>query len=92
VGGADATAPDADTVIDRLQRRLVGDMVKTHPRRVEGSDKIEAWLADEIRDAIALIQRQALANRKLTEDAAKLLEQLAAARRKLKELGGAESP
>ena len=67
-------------------------MVKTHPRRVEGSDKIEAWLADEIRDAIALIQRQALANRKLTEDAAKLLEQLAAARRKLKELGGAESP
>lgn len=92
MGGADATAPDADTVIDRLQRRLVGDMVKTHPRRVEGSDKIEAWLADEIRDAIALIQRQALANRKLTEDAAKLLEQLAAARRKLKELGGAESP
>ena len=92
MGGADVTAPDADTVVMRLSKRLVGDMVKTHPRRVPGSDKIEAWLADEIRDAIAVIERQARVNRKLTEDARVLLEQLDVARKRLNELGGAESP
>lgn len=66
--------------------------MKTHPRRVPGSDKIEAWLADEIRDAIELIERQARVNRKLTEDGNRLLEQLDDARRKLKALGGAETP
>lgn len=74
-------------IVGRLQKRLVGDMTLTYPRRVKGSEKIEAWLADEIRDAIALISRQALANRGLTEQNAKLLEELAVAHKKLKALG-----
>lgn len=77
---------DQETVVDRLSKRLVGDMVKTHPRRVPGSDKIEAWMADEIRDAIRLIERQARQLRGLDEDRAKLLERLRKAEDKLKAL------
>jgi len=77
---------EVDIVTDRLEKRLVGDMVSTYPRRVKNSDKIEAWLADEIRDAIALIRRQALKIRGLDEDRAKLLQQLKDAEQRLSNL------
>jgi hypothetical protein len=85
-GSVDGPDANPDLIVERLEKRLVGDMVKTHPRRVKGSDKIEAWLADEVRDAIDLIRRQALKLRGLDEDRARLLEELSEANKKLKEL------
>lgn len=78
---------EVNLIVGRLERRLYGNVTLTYPRRVKGSDKIEAWLADEIRDAMALIARQALANKELTQEKAKLLEDLSAAHAKLKALG-----
>lgn len=91
MAGVGAIAHD-DVILERLRRRLYGDMVLTYPRRAKGSDKIEAWLADEVRDAIDLITRQALALRELTQEKAQLLDELAAAHAKLKALGGGERP
>jgi hypothetical protein len=90
-GSAKGSDADYNLITERLERRLVGDMVKTHPRRVKDSDKIEAWLADEIRDAIALIRRQALRLRGLDEEKAQLLEQLEGARKKIQTLEADQS-
>jgi hypothetical protein len=75
---------DQETVVARLSKRLVGDMVRNYPRRKPGSHEIEAHLADEVRDAIRLIERQARQLRGLDEDRAKLLERLRQAEDKLK--------